>query len=59
VAATGVSPADLIARAQALRPLLLERQEATERDTRYSQETHAAFVEAGFYRMLIPGCSGG
>jgi 3-hydroxy-9,10-secoandrosta-1,3,5(10)-triene-9,17-dione monooxygenase len=59
VAATGVSPADLIARAQALRPLLLERQEATERDTRYSPETHAEFVAAGFYRMLIPRMFGG
>ena len=59
MAATGVSPADLIARAQALRPSLLERQEATERDTRYSQETHADFLEAGFYRMLIPRMFGG
>ena len=59
MAATGVSPADLIARAQALRPTLLERQEATERDTRYSHETHAEFVEAGFYRMLIPRMFGG
>ena len=59
MAATGVSPADLIARAQALRPLLLERQEATERDTRYSQETHAEFLAAGFYRMLIPRMFGG
>jgi len=59
VAATGISPAELIARAQALRPSLLERQEATERDTRYSQETHADFLEAGFYRMLIPRMFGG
>ena len=59
MAATGVSPAELIARAQALRPSLLERQEATERDTRYSQETHADFLEAGFYRMLIPRMFGG
>ena len=59
MAATGISPAELIARAQALRPSLLERQEATERDTRYSQETHADFLEAGFYRMLIPRMFGG
>jgi len=59
VAATEISPAELIARAQALRPSLLERQEATERDTRYSQETHADFLEAGFYRMLIPRMFGG
>ena len=59
MAATEISPAELIARAQALRPSLLERQEATERDTRYSQETHADFLEAGFYRMLIPRMFGG
>ena len=59
MAATRISPAELIARAQALRPSLLERQEATERDTRYSQETHADFLEAGFYRMLIPRMFGG
>ena len=59
MAATEISPAELIARAQALRPSLLERQEATERDTRYSQETHADFLEAGFYRMLIPCMFGG
>jgi 3-hydroxy-9,10-secoandrosta-1,3,5(10)-triene-9,17-dione monooxygenase len=59
VAATGISPAELIARAQALRPALLERQEQTERDTRYSEETHAEFLGAGFYRMLIPRMFGG
>jgi 3-hydroxy-9,10-secoandrosta-1,3,5(10)-triene-9,17-dione monooxygenase len=59
VAATGISPAELIARAQALRPALLERQERTERDTRYSEETHAEFLGAGFYRMLIPRMFGG
>jgi 3-hydroxy-9,10-secoandrosta-1,3,5(10)-triene-9,17-dione monooxygenase len=59
VATTGISPAELIARAQALRPALLERQEQTERDTRYSEETHAEFLGAGFYRMLIPRMFGG
>jgi 3-hydroxy-9,10-secoandrosta-1,3,5(10)-triene-9,17-dione monooxygenase len=59
VAATSVSPSELVSRARALRPRLLERQEQTERDTRYSQETHAEFLEAGFYRMLIPRMFGG
>lgn len=59
MAATGVSPSELVSRAKALRPRLLERQEATERDTRYSLQTHADFLEAGFYRMLIPRMFGG
>jgi 3-hydroxy-9,10-secoandrosta-1,3,5(10)-triene-9,17-dione monooxygenase len=59
VAATSVSPSELVSRARALRRRLLERQEQTERDTRYSQETHAEFLEAGFYRMLIPRMFGG
>jgi 3-hydroxy-9,10-secoandrosta-1,3,5(10)-triene-9,17-dione monooxygenase len=59
MAATAISPAELVARAEALRPALLDRQEQTERDTRYSQETHEAFLDAGFYRMLIPRMFGG
>ncbi|HKE79439.1 MAG TPA: hypothetical protein VKB54_09030, partial [Solirubrobacteraceae bacterium] len=59
MAATSTSPAELVARAEALRPALLDRQEQTERDTRYSQETHEAFLDAGFYRMLIPRMFGG
>jgi 3-hydroxy-9,10-secoandrosta-1,3,5(10)-triene-9,17-dione monooxygenase len=59
VAATGISPAELVERAQSLRPLLLERQEQTERDTRYSEETHREFLDAGFYRMLVPRTFGG
>jgi 3-hydroxy-9,10-secoandrosta-1,3,5(10)-triene-9,17-dione monooxygenase len=59
MASTAISPAELVDRAQALRPLLLERQEQTERDTRYSDATHEAFLDAGFYRMLVPRAFGG
>jgi 3-hydroxy-9,10-secoandrosta-1,3,5(10)-triene-9,17-dione monooxygenase len=54
-----VTPADLLARAQALRPALLERQEETERLTRYPEATHRDFVEAGFYELLTPRRFGG
>jgi 3-hydroxy-9,10-secoandrosta-1,3,5(10)-triene-9,17-dione monooxygenase len=59
VAATGISPAELLERAEALRPALVERQEQTERDARYSERTHADFLDAGFYRMLVPRMYGG
>lgn len=48
------SAAELIARARALRPALIERAPATEARTYYSEETHRDFLEAGFYRMLVP-----
>lgn len=50
---------ELIARADELRPRLIEEQAETERRTYYSQEMHEAFVEAGFYRMLVPKRYGG
>jgi 3-hydroxy-9,10-secoandrosta-1,3,5(10)-triene-9,17-dione monooxygenase len=53
------TPAELIARAEELRPQLLERQEETERLTYYPQATHDEFLEAGFYRMLVPRRFGG
>ena len=53
------SPAELIARADTMRPQLVARQAETEQRTYYSQETHEEFLEAGFYRMLIPKRFGG
>ncbi len=53
------TPGELIARADALRPVLVERQAETEQRTYYSQEMHEAFLEAGFYRMLVPRRFGG
>jgi len=50
---------DLLARARALTPVLRERQAATEAAGRLLDETHAAFVEAGFYRALQPRRFGG
>ena len=42
-----------------MRPELLERQAETEEHTFYSEETHRAFTEAGFYRILQPRRFGG
>jgi 3-hydroxy-9,10-secoandrosta-1,3,5(10)-triene-9,17-dione monooxygenase len=50
---------ELVARADALRPRLLEEQEATEERTFYSEDIHEAFRDAGFYRILVPRRYGG
>ena len=50
---------ELIARAEALRPKLIERQAETEALTFYPESTHQDFLEAGFYRMLQPRRYGG
>jgi 3-hydroxy-9,10-secoandrosta-1,3,5(10)-triene-9,17-dione monooxygenase len=54
-----LTPADVIARAERMRPVLLEGQEATEKRTFYSAEMDAAFDAAGFYRILQPRMFGG
>ena len=53
------TPQDLLARAEALRPALIERQDETERLARYPEATHRDFLEAGFYRLLTPRRYGG
>jgi 3-hydroxy-9,10-secoandrosta-1,3,5(10)-triene-9,17-dione monooxygenase len=54
-----LTPSQLIARAVALRPKLVERQAETEARRYYSRETHDEFRAAGFYRTLIPRRFGG
>ena len=54
-----LTPADMLERARALRPLLRERQAATEAAGRLLDATHDAFVDAGFYRALQPRRFGG
>ncbi|TDD96332.1 acyl-CoA dehydrogenase [Actinomadura rubrisoli] len=51
--------AALLARAAELRPVLRAEQQATEERGTYSPETHDAFWEAGFYRILQPRRFGG
>jgi 3-hydroxy-9,10-secoandrosta-1,3,5(10)-triene-9,17-dione monooxygenase len=53
------TPEDLVARAAAMREELRERQAETERRTYYAPDTHQAFTDAGFYRMLQPRRFGG
>jgi 3-hydroxy-9,10-secoandrosta-1,3,5(10)-triene-9,17-dione monooxygenase len=53
------SAAEMIERARAMRARLRERQAETEERTYYSPVTHEEFVEAGFYRMLVPRRFGG
>jgi 3-hydroxy-9,10-secoandrosta-1,3,5(10)-triene-9,17-dione monooxygenase len=54
-----LTPAEMIRRAEALRPLLRERQAQTERNGNMSAETNAELVKAGFYRVLQPRQFGG
>ena len=56
---TGSMREELLSRALALRPLLLEQQAATEARTFFAPETHELFREAGFYRLLVPRTRGG
>jgi 3-hydroxy-9,10-secoandrosta-1,3,5(10)-triene-9,17-dione monooxygenase len=50
---------ELIERAIALRPKLIEQQPEVEKRTYYSPEMHAEFQRAGFYRMFMPRRYGG
>ncbi|GHJ44210.1 hypothetical protein Cs7R123_15520 [Catellatospora sp. TT07R-123] len=54
-----LTPADLIARAEALSALLVERQAETEQRSFYSEQTHKEFAQAGFYRIMVPRRYGG
>src|SRR3954469_1685257 len=54
-----LTPSEIIARAEAMRPTLLELQAETEERTFYSEDTHRAFTQAGFYRILQPRRFGG
>ncbi len=53
------SDAELVERARTMGVALVRRQAETEERTCYSEETHRAFQEAGFYRMLVPRRFGG
>lgn len=54
-----LTPKDLVARAVALRPKLVEQQAECEERTYYSEEMHQEFVDAGFYRLYVPRRYGG
>lgn len=54
-----LTPEEIVARATAIAPTLVERQAETERRTFCAQDTHDEFVKAGFYRILVPRRYGG
>jgi 3-hydroxy-9,10-secoandrosta-1,3,5(10)-triene-9,17-dione monooxygenase len=54
-----LTPAELVARAESLAPGLVELQAETESRAYYSEATHRDFLDAGFYRMLVPRRYGG
>lgn len=54
-----LTPADIIARAEAIAPTLVARQAETEQRTFYAPDTHEEFARAGFYRILVPRRYGG
>jgi 3-hydroxy-9,10-secoandrosta-1,3,5(10)-triene-9,17-dione monooxygenase len=54
-----LTPGEIVARAEAMRPVLLEEQAETEERGTYSEAIHERFLEAGFYRLLQPRRFGG
>ena len=54
-----LTPAEIVARAEALAPGLVERQAETEELRYYPQRTHEELDEAGLYRILVPRRYGG
>ncbi|ABP55164.1 acyl-CoA dehydrogenase family protein [Salinispora tropica] len=54
-----LTPAEVVARAEDIGPLLVERQGETEKRTYYAVDTHTTFKNAGFYRILVPRRYGG
>jgi 3-hydroxy-9,10-secoandrosta-1,3,5(10)-triene-9,17-dione monooxygenase len=54
-----LTPADVIARAEAIAPTLIARQAEAEERTYYAPDVHEQFTEAGFYRILVPRRYGG
>lgn len=55
----GLTKEEMITRAVALRPALVADQAETETRTYYSNETHEAFLAAGFYHLYVPRRYGG
>ncbi len=55
----GLTPAEMLRRATALRPVLRARQAECEAAGRVSEETNRALIAAGFYRIVQPRRFGG
>ncbi|RLK09654.1 3-hydroxy-9,10-secoandrosta-1,3,5(10)-triene-9,17-dione monooxygenase [Micromonospora sp. M71_S20] len=55
----GLTADQVIARAEAMVPELVERQAETEERTFYAEDIHDRFLRNGFYRILVPRRYGG
>lgn len=55
----GVTPADLVAVAVAMRPELIERQAEVEEKTYFAADIHQKFLDARLYDMYVPKMYGG
>ncbi|MEZ0075095.1 acyl-CoA dehydrogenase family protein [Planotetraspora sp. GP83] len=55
----GLTPDEMVARAEAIAPTLVELQAETEERTFYGEDVHEQFARAGFYRILVPRRYGG
>ncbi len=55
----GLTAAQVLARAEAFVPELIERQAETEQRGFYAEDLHERFLQAGFYRILVPRRHGG
>jgi 3-hydroxy-9,10-secoandrosta-1,3,5(10)-triene-9,17-dione monooxygenase len=55
----GLTPDEVVARAEAIAPTLVARQSEVEERTYYAADVHEAFSKAGFYRILVPRRYGG
>jgi 3-hydroxy-9,10-secoandrosta-1,3,5(10)-triene-9,17-dione monooxygenase len=56
---TDLTPDEIVARAQALVPMLRAQQDEAEQRGFYSEAVHAEFLKAGFYRITQPRRFGG
>jgi 3-hydroxy-9,10-secoandrosta-1,3,5(10)-triene-9,17-dione monooxygenase len=54
-----LTPAEMVATAEAIASTLVARQAETEQRTFYAEDTHEEFARAGFYRILVPRRFGG
>jgi 3-hydroxy-9,10-secoandrosta-1,3,5(10)-triene-9,17-dione monooxygenase len=55
----GLTPGEVIARAEAIARTLVARQNEVEERTYYAADIHEEFRKAGFYRILVPRRYGG
>lgn len=53
------TPDEMVRRAAALRPMLVDRQAEVEERTYYAEDVHEELLAAGVYRMLVPKRYGG